>query len=65
MFNITISQFINKFVSIHTVVKVIKDYETLFEGTAEELCYNGQYTHNLTLCMVIPSNNELRLYCRD
>lgn len=61
----TVKEFIDKFLSSDTKIKVVKSCDIIFNGTLEELYYYGANVLGLIVAMVGAEENKVCLSCRN
>lgn len=64
-YNITVKQFTDSFLPSNAKIKVVKSYETVFDGTLEELYYYGANALDLIVAMVGSEEDKVCLSCRN
>lgn len=63
--DMTVKEFVDHFLPSNAKIKVLKFYETVFDGTLDELYYYGQNTFGLIVAMVGADENKVCLSCRE
>ena len=64
-YNMTVKQFADHFLPSNAKIKVVKSYETVFDGTLDELYYYGANALDLVVAMVGAEENKICLLCRN
>lgn len=64
MLDITLREFVDKFIPSTVNLCVTQKGNVVFEGTVDELYYNGKNLLNLTVAMVVAVDNAVCLICR-
>jgi hypothetical protein len=65
IFYLTVKEFADNYIPSIVRVRVVKDFEKLFEGTLEELYNSGTEILNSVVIMVGADNGIVCLSCRD
>lgn len=65
IFYLTVKEFADNYIHSIVRVRVVKDFEKLFEGTLEELYNSGTEILNSVVIMVGADNGIVCLSCRD
>lgn len=64
-YNMTVGQFVNNFLPSNAKIKVVKSFDTVFDGTLEELHYYGYDALDLIVAMVGAEEDKVYLSCRN
>ena len=65
LLNITVKEFVERFVPSTETIRIIKKYVTLFEGSIDEFYYYGSHTWNEIVAMIGTRDGVLCLVCRE
>lgn len=65
MLNLTVRQFADSYIASNTKIRVVKSFETIFEGTLDELYYYGAEVLNNIVAMVGADDDFVCLSCRE
>ena len=64
IFYLTVKEFVDNYIPSIVPIRVVKDFETIFEGTLEELYGSTTEVLNYTVTMVGADNGIVCLSCR-
>jgi hypothetical protein len=64
MMNLTVMQFADFYIASNAKIRVVKSFETVFEGTKDELYIHGAEVLDKTVAMIGADDGIICIICR-